>query len=58
MKRDSLGAIMDSDSEDGVVLLGLRKFRDEVQGDDLKGFAFGSGNIGTSGALVGRVLTL
>ena len=49
---------MVSDSEDGVVLLGLRKFRDEVQGDDLKGFAFGSGNIGTSGALVGRVLTL
>ena len=27
---------MVSDSEDGVVLLGLRKFRDEVQGDDLK----------------------
>ena len=31
-----LGAVMVSDSEDGVVLLGLRKFRDEVQGDDLK----------------------
>ena len=27
---------MVSDSEDGVVFLGLRKFRDEVQGDDLK----------------------
>ena len=27
---------MVSDSEDGVVLLGLRKFRNEVQGDDLK----------------------
>ena len=27
---------MVSDSEDGVVFLGLRKLRDEVQGDDLK----------------------
>ena len=27
---------MVSDSEDGVVFLGLRKFCDEVQGDDLK----------------------
>ena len=27
---------MVSDSEDGVVFLGLRKFHDEVQGDDLK----------------------
>ena len=27
---------MVSDGEDGVIFLGLRKFRDEVQGDDLK----------------------
>ena len=27
---------MVSDGEDGVVFLGLRKFRDKVQGDDLK----------------------
>ena len=31
-----LEAVMVSDGEDGVVLLGLREFRDEVQGDNFK----------------------
>ena len=31
-----LGAVMVSNSKDGVVFLGLREFRDEVQGDNFK----------------------
>ena len=35
-EEGGLGAVVVSDSEDGVVFLGLRKFRDEVQSDDFK----------------------
>ena len=49
---------MVSDGEDGIVLLGLREFSDEIEGKSSKGFSFGSGNIGANGALVDQVLTL
>ena len=36
-----LGAVMISDGEDGVVLLGLREFGDEVKGDNLERVCLG-----------------
>ena len=49
---------MVSDGEDGVVLWGLRSLVMKSRAMTSNGFAFGSGNIGVNGALVGRVLTL
>ena len=36
-EKGHLGAVMVSDGKNQIIFLGLRKFSDEVEGDDFKG---------------------